>query len=83
MGNIFGVAKIQILFGVLEIPDIFFFFGGGGGGEWREGAGPEPPYEVKWEYPPWRGFHSLVCDPWFWRLLAQGHNTQQAHNYSL
>ena len=29
-----GVAKISILFGVLEIPDFFFFFffGGGGGG---------------------------------------------------
>ena len=28
-----GVAKISILFGVLEIPDFFFFFflGGGGG----------------------------------------------------
>ena len=38
MGIFFGVAKISIFFGVLEIPDIFFLGGGceglvlGGGG---------------------------------------------------
>ena len=32
MGVFFGVAKISIFGGVLEIPDFFFFFGGGGNG---------------------------------------------------
>ena len=33
MGDIFGVAKISIFWGIHEIPDFFFFFLGGGRGE--------------------------------------------------
>ena len=40
MGDIFWVAKISNIFGVLEIPDIYF-------GD----AGPEPTYKEKGEYP--------------------------------
>ena len=41
MGAFFGLLKIQIFCGVLEIPDIFFFW-------WTVDAGPESTYEEKW-----------------------------------
>ena len=49
-----GVAKISILFGVLEIPDFFFFFFfffWGGGGQTVD-AWPEPTNEEKIRVPP-------------------------------
>ena len=44
MGDIFWVAEISIILGVLKISDIF--------GGWMVDAGPEPTYEEKKRVPP-------------------------------
>ena len=49
MGIFLGVAKFQIFFWVLDIPDIFFFWGGG----LTVDAGPSLRMKKKYEYPLW------------------------------
>ena len=58
MGEIFGVGKFQIFFGVLEIPDIL-------GGE-RSKLGPSLHMKKKWGlYADWFICYRRCCEPMY------------------